>query len=223
MHKKILLLPLLLLLFSFLSAQDIKYFFKILPAFYTKDLNGPTKDSLLQRKNYYPASNDSEEVIVYKLEELDLKKNFLRIEMSYETGQRAFIAFELRSFKVANGNSIIVFSNTSGAPHEYLQNNLTVFSYNKAKGLSQIKSPGLITKVNVKYFFKNNTPDSVIKRHENYPSITYELGYEGENITLNFGESYGVEEIDRKWLLGDAIEFVWKDSHFIRHKPIFKE
>jgi len=59
-----------------LPAQDIKYFFKILPAYYTEDLNGPTKDSLLQKKNYYPASNDSEEVIVYKLEELDLEKKF---------------------------------------------------------------------------------------------------------------------------------------------------
>ena len=52
MLKKILLLPLLLLLFSLLSAQDIKYFFKILPSFYTEDLNGPTKDSLLQGKNF---------------------------------------------------------------------------------------------------------------------------------------------------------------------------
>jgi|SRR5882724_7150318 len=223
MHKKLLLLPLLLFLFSLLPAQDIKYFFKILPAYYTEDLNGPTKDSLLQKKNYYPASNDSEEVIVYKLEELDLEKNFLRVEMSYESGQRAFIAFELRSFKATSGNSIIVYSNTSGVPHDFSQNKLVVFSYNKAKRLTKIKSPGLITKVNVKYFFKSNTPDSIIKKYENYSGVLYELGYEGENITLNFGESNGVEENDRKWLLGDAIEFVWKDDHFIRHKPIFKE
>ncbi len=117
MHKKFLLLPLLLLFFSLLSAQDVKYFFKILPAFYIEDLNSPAKDSLLQGKNYYPANNDSEEVIVYKLEELDLKNNFLRVEMSYETGQNAFVSFELRSFKARNGNSIIVFSSSSGAPH----------------------------------------------------------------------------------------------------------
>jgi hypothetical protein len=162
-------------------------------------------------------------VIAYKLEELDLKKNFLRIEMSYETGQRAFIGFELRSFKATNGTPIIVFSNTSGVPHVFLQNDLTVFSYNKAKGLTQIKSPGLIPKVDVKYFFNGNTPDPIIKKYKDYAGITYDLGNEGENIILNFGESYGVEEQDQKWLLGDAIEFVWKDNHFILRKPTFKE
>lgn len=34
-----------------------------------------------------------------KPEQLDLKKNWLRIEMSYESGQRAFKTIELRSFK----------------------------------------------------------------------------------------------------------------------------
>src|SRR5438128_373818 len=75
----------------------------------------------------------------------------------------------------------------------------------------------------VKYFFGNNTPDSIIKKHENYSSITYDLGNLGANITLNFGESYGVDEQDRKWLLGDSIEFIWKDDHFIRRKPTFNE
>ena len=38
-----------------------------LPISYTKELNEKTTDSHLEGKVYYPTSNDSEEVAVYKL------------------------------------------------------------------------------------------------------------------------------------------------------------
>ncbi len=218
------IIPAFLILFYFaeyLSAQNIKYFFKKLPASYTKEFSAKTKDSLLEGKNYYPASNDGEEVIVYKLEALDIKKNWLRIEMNYESGQRAFETIELRSFKTKTGNSIVVFSDFSGVPHESWQNNLSVFTYTKAKKLTKIPSPGLITKISITDFLKSNTPDSIIKKYEGYFSINYELGYEGNNIALNlYGELF--IEVFNNWLVGDVIEFVWNGVRFIKQKPTFK-
>src|SRR5258705_10599969 len=129
MYKKMLFLFPLFFFSLFLSAQNISYFFKILPASYTEELNVNAKDSLLQGKNFYPADNDSLEVVVYKLEELDTKRNFLRIAMSFETGQAGYLVFELRSFKTTNGNVIVVFSNVSGTSRSgFFQNSLVVFS-----------------------------------------------------------------------------------------------
>jgi len=222
MFKKITVLLLLVYRAESLSAQDIKYFFKTLPASYTNELSAKTRDSILQGKSYYPASNDSEEVRVYKLQEVDLKKSWLRIEMNYESGQRAFETIELRSFKTKNGNSIVVFSDFSGVPHQSWQNNLSVLSYTKDKELTKSPSLGLITKVSIKDFLKPNTPDSIIKKYEGYFSVNYELGLTSNNITLNlYGELY-LEDF-YKWLLGDTIEFLWKDDLFIKQKPIFNE
>ena len=146
MNKKLLLFSILLLSMKLLSAQDIKYFFKKLPASYTKELSAKTKDSLLEGKNFYPADNDSEQIAVYKLEMLDLKRNWLRIEMSFESGQRGFETLELRSFKTKAGSSIVVFSDYGGTPVDFSQNNLSVFSYSQSKKLTKISSLGLITK-----------------------------------------------------------------------------
>ena len=202
-----------------LAAQEIKHLFKLLPPSYTKELSAKTKDSLLEGKNYYPASNDSEEVIVYKLAQLDANKNWLRIEMSYESGQRAFKTIELRSFKNKAGASIVVFSDFSGVPHNSWQNDLSVFSY-ATKKLMKISSPGLISKPAIKDFLKPNTPDSIIKKYEGYYSVNYELGYSGNNITLNL-YGYLYQEDFRDWLLGDVIEFSWNGSKFLKQRPIF--
>lgn len=222
MNIKILALCFLLFLSAFLSAQDIKYFFKKLPAAYTKEFSAKTKDSLLGGKSYYPASNDSEEVIVYKLEQLDLERNWLRIEMGYESGQRAFKTIELRSFKTKTGNSIIVFSDYSGVSHQSWQNNISVFSYTRAKKMRKIPPPGLITKFSIKEFLKINSPDSIIKKYEGYFSVNYELGYRGSNITLNLYGALYENDFD-SWLAGDVIEFIWNGDRFIKQKPTFKD
>lgn len=220
-NKSLFILVFLFFFCPNLFAQDIKYFFKKLPESYIEDLNERAKDSLMDGKNFYPPGNDSEEVVVYKLEELDLKMNFLRIEMSYETGQRASIVFELRSFRTTGGNSIVIFSNVSNVPHESTQNNLIVFSYNQSKGLRAIKSLGLIEKPGIKYFMKDNTPDSVIKKYNNISSTVYELGYKGD-ITLINESNFEVNKMDESWFLGDVIKFVWSGDHFIRQKPFFE-
>jgi hypothetical protein len=223
MYKKMLFFSLLFCFSLLLSAQDINYFFKILPASYTEDLNASAKDSLLQGKNFYPADNDSLEATVYKLEELDTKRNFLRIGMSFETGQAGYVIFELRSFKTGNGNTFVIFSHVSGTSRSgFFQNSLVVFSYNKTKGLVNTNMLGLISSVSVRNFLRPGTPSSVIKEYDNNSSVNYELGYEG-NITLRLYEFIDPENLDKKWLLGDAIEFVWTGDHFIRRKPVFKQ
>ena len=218
-------LPFIILLYcsNCLLAQDIKYFFKKLPPSYTEEFTLKTRDSLLEGKSYYPSSNDSEEVIVYKLEVLDLKKNWLRIEMSYESGQRAFKTLEIRSFKTKTGNSIIVFSDYSGVPHDSWQNILSVFAFDKNKKLIQVAPAGLITEVSIKEFLKSSTPDSIINKYKDYFSINYELGYsDSNNITLNLYGELDPEEF-HNWLEGDVIEFVWNGNRFVKQKPKFND
>jgi hypothetical protein len=157
------------------------------------------------------------------LEASDLKKNFLRIEMNYETGQRFYETFELRRFKTFTGNSIFVFSDYSSVPHQISQNKLAVFSYDKKDDrLNKIGTLGLPVTATIKDFLKYNTPDSIIKKYEIYSSINYELGYEGENISLIFEGSFSFNKSDEDWLLGNTIEFIWAGDHFIRHTPVFK-
>jgi hypothetical protein len=222
-NKSFLAFGFLLFLYPHLFAQDIKYFFEKLPSFYIEDLSKQAKDSLLAGKSFYPPGNDSEEVAVYKVEELDLKKNFIRIEMSFETGQRAVLAFELRSFRNTGGNSIVVFSSVSYIPHESTQNSLVVFSYDKSKGMIPTKHLGLVTKPGITYFLKDNTPDSVIKKYRDFSSVVYELGYNGKDISLMNEGSFVVDKKDKEWFLGNMIRFVWSGDHFIRQKPIFED
>jgi hypothetical protein len=222
MFKRTLILLILFCSFQTLSAQDIRYFFKILPRSYTPEFSSKTKDSILQGKGYYPADNDSESIVVYKLERFDSVKNFLRIEMSFETGQRGFSIYELRSFKAKDGSPIVVFSNFSGAPHGADQNDLSVFLYTKANKLIRTSSHGLIPKISLKDFVKPNTPDSIIKEYNGYFIMNYELGNRGDNISIYMHCDIYLEEF-HKWQLGDTIEFIWNGERFIRQKPKFDD
>jgi hypothetical protein len=223
MYKTFLLVTFLFIFSSLLSAQDIRYFFKILSvSIYTDELDAKARDSLLQGKDFYPAHNDSEEIVVYKLAVLDTQKNFLRIEASFESGQAGYWTMELRSFKTKTGNSIVIFSAVGGAHNMFSQNEFIVYTYKKTKGLVQTNNLGLIPDVSIKNFVKPGTPASIIKKYDSYSSVAYELGYEEENITLRLSEDFDLGKLDKKWLLGDAIEFLWAGDHFIRRKPGFK-
>ena len=220
MLKRTFILFFLFFSFQILSAQDIRYFFKILPQSYTPELNAKTKDSLLEGKNYYPADNDKDQIIVYEMTQLDTLKNFLSISMSFKTGQRGFDKIEVRSFKAKSGNFIVVFSDYSGVPVSFYQNNLSVFSYRKNKSLIKISSLGLISKVKLTDFLKPNTPDSIAKKFEIDCNISYHL--DDENITLTL-ETYNFSAKLYYWLLGDEIEFIWNGERFIKQKPKFDE
>ncbi len=222
MNKKLLLFLILLLPVKLLSAQDIKDIFKILPATYTEDLNVAAKDSLLKGKDFYPANNDSNQIVVYRLEKLDSNKNFLRVEMSFESGQAGYVIIELRSFKTTKENWIIVLSKVDGTHNMFNQNTLVVFSYNKPSGLTKTNLLGLIQNVSIRNFIKPNTPTSMIKKYKSYSSVSYELGYLG-NITLRLAEDFDLAHLDKKWLLGTSIEFIWNSNRFVKQKLTFKD
>ena len=223
MYKKLLLAISLILCATLLPAQDIRYFFKIISdSYYFDDLDSNARNSLLQGKDFYPVNNDSEQTVVYQLAALDTKRNFLRIEASFKTGQAGYWTIEVRSFKTKTGNSIVVLSAVGGAHRMFTQNEFIVYSYSKSRGMVKTNTHGLIPNVSIKNFIKPNTPDSMVKKYDSYSSIGYELGYKGGNITLHLTEDFDLGNLDRKWLLGDAIEFVWTGDHFARHKPLFK-
>ena len=152
----------------------------------------------------------------YHLVVLDTTKKFIRIESSYETGQRAFSTFEIRCFTKNNGDKIIVFSNYSGVPHLYQQDTILVFNYKYGK-LEISKIEYLPKVIGINDFVKPNTPASVRKKYSEFSNSCYELGYEGDNITycLYDGDII-LNNLDVSYLLGNAIEFVWNGEKFKR-------
>jgi hypothetical protein len=222
MPPKTILIFLSLISCIILSAQDIKQFFRILPPSYTYELDQQAKDSLLKGKFFYPSSNDSNESVVYSLSALDLKKNYLRLGMMFESGQAGFAVTELRSFKTKTGKSIVVISQYGGAHTMVDQNNLEVLVYDKIKGLNTAGLYGLSAAVGIRDFVRPNTPDSIAKKYASYSSIVYALGYEMDHITLCLDEHLDIAGIDKKWLAGNSIEFIWNGTKFLRQKPVFK-
>lgn len=213
-----------LILFGFTAAhaegQGIGDIFRLLPPEYVDGLSIDARNELLKNRKFYPAENiPDEDVEVYELAALDSIKNFLRIEMTYETGQAGFIVFEMRSFDKADGNKLVVLSSFSGAHDMFGQNQLQVFNYRNNQ-LTEATKDYLPQDLGVRDFVKSNTPDSLIVEYENNSSNCYSLGYEGENITYRFYDRnidrFG---IDSSWIIGNAIEFEWTNDQFVR-KPV---
>ncbi len=166
---------------------------------------------------------------VYKLVAADTIKNFLRIEMSFESGQAGYVIIELRSFSLKNGSKILIASSVGGAHNSYGTNEFQVFEYRDKKLIKALK-PYLPFSLDLKDFLKPNTPPDVVKRFNNDTSHGYELGYgyffgeENENIKYEFNsENTRYSPADTAWILGNQVEFVWKNDTFIQKKMSMKQ
>jgi hypothetical protein len=213
-----------LIFFSAISfGQKITDIFRMLPNdCFHYELSDDSRTELLKNMKYYPASNCKEESIVFSLVDLDTLKNFVRIEMSYESGQAAYTIYEIRSFKKSGGSQIVIFSNVSGANIMYGQNILQTFEITDNK-LVESKIEYLPINIGIKDFVKIETPDSLILKYENSSSHSYKLGYYVKNITYELNDFYlHNSDLDSLYLLGNKIEFVWENDKFDR-KPVEKK
>jgi hypothetical protein len=84
------------------QSQMIKEVFRLLPPNKIYDLTVATRDSMLQGKTYYPADNDSNEIVAYNYGVSTNVEDYMYVSLSFETEQRASGMIEIRSFKKMN-------------------------------------------------------------------------------------------------------------------------
>lgn len=179
-------------------------------------------DSLIKNEKFYPASNSDEQIIRYTLTGVNDITGTLRIEMTFESGQRGFIIRELRRIKVTDNEFIIVYSVVNGAPIAFGQSELATYKLKRGQ-LTKTKKNLLPSNIGLADFVKPNTPDSVIAKYNEYSNHSYELVYSGDNICYVLYENFDSFEIDRSWLLGNKIEFIFRNGKFKRASPSFSE
>ncbi|MCX6271399.1 MAG: DUF3256 family protein [Bacteroidetes bacterium] len=213
-----------LVILSFdLNAQKISDIFLLMPDSLVDNLSFNDRTKILTKGKLYPSTNNAQSIEVYTLEQQDTIKNYLRIELSYESGQAAYVIFEIRSFNTSKGDKVIVFSNVGGAHNDYNQNELVFFDFKKGK-LQVSRTDYLPRTIGLKDFIKFNTPDSLREKYDEYSCSSYELGYDGNNITYRLNDNYLFDnEFDSSYILGNSIEFRWNGNRFERQNVIKKE
>lgn len=199
----------------------IKKVFKLLPADKVYSLTVATRDSMLNGKTYYPAGNDSSEIIAYNYGSSEYVEDYLYISLSFETDQRATGMIEIRSFKSTNGDNMIIVSQTSGTSGVvYNQENLSTFIYGKDKKLVPYKKKIMPSTNGIK-FMKQGVPNTVKKKIFTDSNITFDLSNKKLILSINSQYISGDETL-RKWLNGDRIYYDWIKDHFVFSKIEFQ-
>lgn len=86
-------------------SQNVEDFFEALPNEYFNNLTKEDRETLLVENVFYPAVNDEYFIQVFRIVESPKNSsNYLKINMSYETGQRGFNTFELKKWNLNTGD-----------------------------------------------------------------------------------------------------------------------
>lgn len=197
-------------------SQSMASVFNLLPPDCTPELNSGERKILLKDKEYVLPGGDSIETVKYNID-IDEANQYLRYEFTYTTGQRAFIAYEVRKFKKTDGSSLILFSSYGGLMRAFDQSEIHAFEY-RNKRLVRLKKELFQPRINVSWFLKLNTPDSIKKQVEEYTSCSYDLSPDLKNgISCRIYFEVFTDEFNN-YLLGDAILFTWTGKSFTRSK-----
>jgi hypothetical protein len=146
------------------NAQTMLEILRLIPKVDLREIN---IDSLIKNKEYYPADNSEEEVVKYSLTDVNDSLGTLRIEMSFETGQRGFTIREFKRLKVKNDESIVVYSLVTGAPMTFGQSELKLYRLRK-RHLVVHNEDLLPNDIGLVDFLKPGTPDSIISKYNEY-------------------------------------------------------
>ena len=201
------------------NAQTMLEILRLIPKENLREIN---IDSLIKNKEYYPTDNSEEEAVKYLLTDVNDSLGTLRIEMSFETGQRGFTIRELKRIRVKNDESIVVYSLVTGAPMTFGQSELKMYRLRK-RHLVVHNENLLPNDIGLVDFLKSGTPDSIISKYNEYSNHSYGLIHHGNNISYVLYENFESYGIDKSWLLGDKIEFIFKRKRFKRLPPRFSE
>ena len=205
------------------SAQSelIKEVFRLLPADKVYDFTIGTRDSMLEGKTYYPSDNDSDQIVAYNYGTSESVKDYLYISLSFETGQRATGMIEIRSFKMINGENLILVSQSGGVWQvAYNQHEISAFTYGKSKKLTPYKRK-FLSATDESIFMRPGIPDSVKKKILNNSNMSFDLSE--EKLMLSRNSIYLSDDTTmRKWLKGDLVYFDWIKDRFVPSKLEFQ-
>lgn len=134
--------------------QSLDDFLIALPNSLLYDLTREQRTVLIQDSILYDPNNVEHHIIVYKLSRSD---ESISIEMSYESGQRAFFITQLKSWSY-DSEKMFVLSEYGGVPIDYYQRELRTYRLVNDK-LFEIENllPGNIS---IKDFTIPSTPTS---------------------------------------------------------------
>lgn len=194
------------------QSRLIKEVFRLIPADRVYDLTVAARDSMLHGKTFYPASNDSEEIIAFNYGMSSFVNDYLYVSFSFETGQRGGGMIEIRSFKKLNGDNLVMVSKTGGSPG-YTQHDLSLFIYNKNKKLTRTDHK-ILPAIDNALFLKPGIPDSAKNFIMKNSNITFDLSEEEIMLNLN-SDNLMFDEIAKKWLKGYVITFDWIKDRFV--------
>jgi len=177
----------------------------------------PMIDSLNKNGVYYPPDNTEDEATIYSL--VDANDSILRIEMTFESGQKGFYRSELRRFKIQADEYLVIYSTVSGLPIAF-EGTITSYTLKKGIALKDENSP-LPLDLGIIDFVKPNTPDSIITKYRQFSNHCFELIHYGNNICYVLHENFEYYGIDKSWLLGNRIEFLFDKGRFKKSRPFF--
>ncbi len=198
----------------FAQTEVIKQVFRLLPQEKVFDLSVATRDSMLQGKTYYPADNTSDEIVAYNYGVSTEIESYIYVSLSFETDQRATSMVEIRSFKMLNGDNLILVSKTGGVLGvAYDQHEISAYTYSKSKKLIPYKKT-VLPKAQMSLLIKPGAPESVRKTILSHSNITYNLSH--QKIQLELDSNYIDNDLSlKKWLKGNRISFNWKRDKFV--------
>jgi hypothetical protein len=203
------------------QSEMIKEVFRLLPADKVYHLTLATRDSILAGKTYYPADNDSTEVVAYNYGLSEYANDYLYVSMSFETGQRATGMIEIRSFKMLNGHNMILVSQAGGVWQvNYSQHQLSTFIYGKDKKLIAFNKK-ILPATDVSIFMKPGIPASAKNDILKNSNMTFDLS--NKKLMLSLGSRYISDNKNLgKWLKGDTVYFDWIKDRFVETKMEFE-
>lgn len=213
MTKNIIPIVCVLILFvSDVNSQSVKEFFEALPSEYFNNFTSDEREKLLADNKFYPVDNDENFIEVYRI--VESTNDYLKVTMSFETGQRGFNTFELKRWTLNNGNYLFGISRVTGTPVEFFQTDLSFFTfdnYNFDKVTTNIPK-----NLSLYDFAKQKTPDQSIQEYSQYISLAVTFKKEEKDIFWRIHENMGGSDIDNSWLKGNAIRYTWNGKDFVK-------
>ncbi|MDZ7757154.1 MAG: hypothetical protein U5K35_12185 [Rhodohalobacter sp.] len=213
MSKNIILIVYVFILsVSDVNSQSVEDFLEALPSEYFDNLNSDDREELLADNEFYPVDNNENFIEVYRIVESTM--DYLKVTMSFETGQRGFNTFELKRWALNSGNYLFGISRVAGTPVEFIQADLSFFTFDNYN-LKKV-STNIPKNLSLHDFAKQETPDQSLQEYRQYVSLAITFKKEGNDIYWRIHENMGGNDLDNSWLKGNAIQYIWNGKDFVK-------
>lgn len=211
-NKILLIFCLSISLVNEVYSQSIDEFFKALPDEHVNNLTIEDREELLTENTFYPSDNDENYIQVYRV--VESTNDYLKITMSFETGQRGFNTFELKKWSLNTGDHLFGISRVAGTPVEFVQADLSFFNFN-SDTLVKVHT-NMPTNLSLVDLAKPETPEGPIKEYAQYISLTVTFEKGKSDLFWKIHEHIGAVDFDTSWLEGNAIRYNWNGKGFVK-------